>query len=44
MAFEISIRRVTVRIEEETTRREGETSQLKEGVEYPAFRHLAQPR
>jgi hypothetical protein len=44
MAFEIPIRRVTVRIEEETTRREGETSQLKEGVEDPAFRHLAQPR
>jgi hypothetical protein len=28
--------RVTVRIEEETTRREGEASQFKEGVEDPA--------
>jgi hypothetical protein len=28
---------VTVRIDEETTRREGEASQLKKGVEDPAF-------
>jgi hypothetical protein len=29
--------RVTVRIDEETTRREGEASQLREGFEDPAF-------
>ena len=33
----LSAARVTVRIDEETTRHEGEASQLKEGVEEPAF-------